>query len=541
MNGDSTALVPSTDARRERLTALTIVAMPFVIGWAVIKPWHDVPVIDDWVYAWSVEHLLRAGELRVSPISAVYPLGQIAWGSLFTWVAGFSFGALRLSTVVLAILGCWSIFLTCRELTVPFKASLLAALTVACHPVYYTLAFSFMTDVPFASAAAISLYFYVSAVQRQSRQRAWCAAAFATFAFLIRPVGIVLPVAMIVAAWWWSRSRAWRLEILPPVVGALCVMLVLQWALPRLLGPLHAQSNRIANLQIVPSILPRNYLAWNLDVLIVSVFPFAPLLLQMLRSGRAAARVALIAVVLAASVYFTLGSMLSPLEDGQTWSLQEMAARTLLGGALTPSAWSIRIQPLIKAGGILVSAAFIVALWRAWRQPASRASIVLVTYGTLQLVLINLFWFFNDRYYLALIMVIAYLAARGLGDRTDIRIAAPVLGLWVFVSITGVHDLLSTNATCAQVARDLEAAGVPAFEIDAGYTLNGWRLYAHPQNLQPGADPRFDVPFVTSERNTLYRILKGPVPEYTIVRAVPLPATTWQVSREVYVGRLLND
>ena len=55
-----------------------------------VGPRANVPVIDDWVYAWSVEHLLQTGRLRVLEFSAVYPIAQIMWGALFARVAGFS-------------------------------------------------------------------------------------------------------------------------------------------------------------------------------------------------------------------------------------------------------------------------------------------------------------------------------------------------------------------------------------------------------------------------------------------------------------------
>jgi hypothetical protein len=37
----------------------------------------EVPIVDDWIYAWSVEHFLHTGELRVLEWSTVYPLAQI--------------------------------------------------------------------------------------------------------------------------------------------------------------------------------------------------------------------------------------------------------------------------------------------------------------------------------------------------------------------------------------------------------------------------------------------------------------------------------
>ena len=91
--------------------ALACIAAPFAIGWAFVSPWQDVPVIDDWAYAWSVEHLLKTGHLLVSDRSSIYPVVQILWGGLFARLAGFSFGALRLSTVIVAVFGCWAVFL----------------------------------------------------------------------------------------------------------------------------------------------------------------------------------------------------------------------------------------------------------------------------------------------------------------------------------------------------------------------------------------------------------------------------------------------
>ena len=54
----------------------------FAIGWLLIGAGSNVTLIDDWVYAWSVEHLLDTRQLQVLPFSAVYPLAQIASGAI---------------------------------------------------------------------------------------------------------------------------------------------------------------------------------------------------------------------------------------------------------------------------------------------------------------------------------------------------------------------------------------------------------------------------------------------------------------------------
>jgi len=114
--------------------ALAAIAAVFAAGCAFVGPWRDVPVIDDWVYAWSVEHFLGTGQLRIPDISSIYPLAQILWGSLFAGIFGFSFGALRISTVIVAVAGCWAFYLTLRELGVDRLSSTIGGLGRARQP-----------------------------------------------------------------------------------------------------------------------------------------------------------------------------------------------------------------------------------------------------------------------------------------------------------------------------------------------------------------------------------------------------------------------
>jgi hypothetical protein len=114
-------------------------------------------------------------------------------------------------------------------------------------------------------------------------------------------------------------------------------------------------------------------------------------------------------------------------------------------------------------------------------------------------------------------------------------VAAALLVVWAAIGITGTRDLLAYNEACALAAKQLEARGVPPWEIDAGYPLNGWRLYAHPENLPPGADRRYDVPFVTSGRKAQYVIENYPPAGADVIQVVPLPRATWQATRELYV------
>src|SRR5262245_52571034 len=61
---------------------LILMGMTAVIGgttFLVHSP-ADVPLVDDWTYAWSVQHYLDTRTLRILEWSVHYPLAQILWG-----------------------------------------------------------------------------------------------------------------------------------------------------------------------------------------------------------------------------------------------------------------------------------------------------------------------------------------------------------------------------------------------------------------------------------------------------------------------------
>jgi len=153
--------------------------------------------------------------------------------------------------------------------------------------------------------------------------------------------------------------------------------------------------------------------------------------------------------------------------------------------------------------------------------------------AALHLILINTLWLYNDRYYIVFAPAVAYLATRLSPMR--LAVAGPLLALWAVVAVTGTRDMIGVNDTVGHLARQLEASGAKPWEIDAGYAWNGWRLYAHPEHLAPGGDPRSDVSFVTSDVPSPYSIANSPQPGYDVVEIVPLPEATWQATKQLYV------
>jgi Dolichyl-phosphate-mannose-protein mannosyltransferase len=530
--------VPLTGQGNREWPALLAILGVFAAGWLLVGPRVNVPVIDDWVYAWSVEHLLDSGRVQVLDISAFYPIAQILWGALFARLAGFSFVVLRSSTVVLAVFGCWAVYLTLRELDCRRSAALLGALALAFDPVYFALSFSFMTEVPFVSFSTMALYWYVRAIRRHEPPAVSAGCLCAMAAFLTRPIGIVLPLALLPALVgsrdWWPMFR----RSITPLILTVSVMAALQVEMPRELGLLDWAAIRQDYLRWWFTVPFTDYLRWNLEVPFVMVFPFAPLLLAYAVRWRHAAVTGAAAIILAVACRGALGHIVTPLPEGQTWSLRDIAARSMLDGDVAASSWSLRLTPLLELLGLLTVGALAVIMVRRYLQGTGRGERVVFALAALQIVCINLLWLYNDRYYVVFAPMLAIVGAQALDrDRLGQGIAAGLLIVWAGIAISGTRDMLAFNGTCARVAGELEASGIPPWDIDAGYPLDGWRLYAHPERLPPGANRQFDVPFVTSNRPTHYSITNSPLPQAEIVRIVPLQHASWQATRVVYVMR----
>jgi hypothetical protein len=535
---------PSPD-RRTRGAITAAVAHPdviagialggvFLAGCLVVGPLRDVPVIDDWTYAWSVEHLLQTGEVRIAEISAVYPVLQILWGTAAAWVFGFSFGVLRLSTVAVAVLGCWALYRTLQELSCGPAWSLIGALALAVHPVYFALAFTFMTDVPMLALSLVSILFAVQAFERQQPQRLWISMAFAVAAFLIRATAVITPAAVLLLIPW---RRPDRLRWMMPIAVALASIAIAWLVMHHVFGPLQVETRRFEQLQWLALVPLKDYAEWNASLLGQASLPFVAVLAPAMATRRALVVSGIASIALALS-WLSFGTLPNPLPDWETWSLQDIGAgRVLILGTPAPAGWTLHVAPVLSVIGAITTAALVVALVSSLRA-RRRALMLMPAMMAVHLVVINALWMYNDRYYLSLVPAITCAAAVWARRvHAPIPMAAALLGVLGLVSISGTRDMLDVNEAVARGARDLEAMDVRSGDIDAGWALNGWRLWAHPEHLSPGVSRTYGVPQVTSKTPTPYAVASVALPGYEVIRTMPLPHAWWQASDRVYVLR----
>ena len=113
---------------------LGIVAI-WVVMEVIIKPRGNFPLNDDWWYARTVRTLLLEHRLKLAYFPAMTLLANVLWGALFSWILGFSFHALRLSTLVMGLAGILITYALLREVRASRITAFLGALTIAANPI----------------------------------------------------------------------------------------------------------------------------------------------------------------------------------------------------------------------------------------------------------------------------------------------------------------------------------------------------------------------------------------------------------------------
>ncbi len=189
----------------------------------ITNPIGNFPINDDWQYARPVSSLVNQGQY-ISPDSySPIIIAQVFYGAFFCKLFGFSFTVLRISVLILGIIGVL-VFYTLVKLFTNYKVAFMGALILLVNPLYFSLANSFMTDVPFLVLALISMYFFIISMENDRPvYYVIIATVFACIATLVRQFGVIIPIAfgltMIIKAW--PQIQIGKVKYLVPAIVAI--------------------------------------------------------------------------------------------------------------------------------------------------------------------------------------------------------------------------------------------------------------------------------------------------------------------------------
>ena len=205
--------------RRALLGPVVLTCIWFVMT-LLVQPIGDFPLNDDWCYGRVVQLLVEQGSLQFPNWGAPTLIAQALWGTIFCMPFGFSFTALRMSTLVLGLVGVLSTYYMLREIKVGQVFAITGTLLIAVNPLYYILSNTFMTDVPFYAFAMLSFLLFLRGIKGENNGQVVGATILACVATLTRQIGIIIPVCFAIAFVVKDGLNAKTLlkALLPPVV-----------------------------------------------------------------------------------------------------------------------------------------------------------------------------------------------------------------------------------------------------------------------------------------------------------------------------------
>lgn len=504
------------------LTALWCLAV------IVVNPIGNFPLNDDWSCGLTVKFLREHGDFRPSGWIGMTFISQALWGDLFCLPSGFSFTALRISTLTVSWIGVMGFYALMRQLGQHRRVAFICALVLAFNPVYFALSNTFMTDVPFTTMAILSLLFYIRYFQTESMAALFIALAMTLIATLCRQLGLVMALAFAVTLLLkrgFQRHNLVR-ALTPSVVSIGVWAGYNHWlkATGRTPANYNVKTDMLLHLVGRPWTLPLRLAHNGWDALMYLGCFLFPALLLLLPAGKQIlakwwAKAALVLFIVWSALRFVgepgaprlmpvHGNVLDPrgigpmlLQDGQRLYLRHVLqlptafwfAVTLLsiaGAAILFSYCSVLIPDLFFAAQLQTgdnhrSWRQTFLRWRIKDQPQStdRNLATFFLFCALTYLVPLVIAGFFDRYLItSIVFLIGFLAST-----MPAAEKAAGRGLWTGVifflacssayAIAGTRDYLTWNRVRWTALANLQRNNILPQSIDGGFEFNGWYLY----------------------------------------------------------------
>lgn len=473
----------------------------------LVNPIGNFPLNDDWAYSYSVKVLLEQGDFQLSGWTATNLFSQVFWGALFSLPFGFSFTALRFSTLTLSLLGLLATYGLLREIKIIPILAFLGTGLVAINPIYFGLSHTFMNDVQFAGIGMLSLYFLLRGLKHEAKVEIGIGLILSCFAILSRQSGLAIPLAFGAA---YIIKKGLTLPnvmkaSLPAVLGFFIQIAYQGWLQLTLRTPLK-YGNQIKTLyheiyQGLDNVI-FSFSTISLFALVYLGLFLAPFLflLFLKQFTQASSRQRNISVIVTGGflIMITIGLLwkqaLMPLHGNILVDLG--IGPTILNNSHpqpAPRMFWLIITVIGALGAALILQNLLFAVLQLFKkpQPASEdqrwmavfiLAVMSVYAAPLGFLGIGPFGFY-DRYLVFLVPLLVLLTALPMsrlnwqGNKKLIALPIVMILLYGGFTIAATHDYLSWNRARWEALHNLMDDDVPPDRIDGGFEFNAWYLY----------------------------------------------------------------
>ena len=536
---------------------LIALGLVFAATIAVVGPFGNFPLNDDWSFGSTTQRLFATGIWAPTSYPSMPLITNALWALPVCSLTACSFDDLRIATFLAASLLCAATFLLIRSRGSAAVATVAAALMIF-NPIGYTLSFTFMTDVLFWALVTVSAIIFIASLGRDSMLLAVVGTLVAIAATLSRQLALAVPLAFglvrLLQPGTWPRKL---IVGLAPLLACGAVLVGFNhWlvATGKVPAQLTAQSEGILQSFRMPALLAKR-IAENMATayLYMGLFSLPVILLTRrpafdapniwlrpaprLLAGAAVALTVLIMV--AAHRIMPFGKNILVPEGVGPLTLRDAFVLGLPNVPRLPVAWWMAVTLLGLTGTYALVdrlSLFLLAAAVRWRKSGLRpddASALFAVLAVLAYTVPLLALSAYDRYFvaflpLALFAVVATAAEQPVTLLRSGGAMAIVLGLAVF-SVLALHDYLAWNRTRWAAIADLQATHTASPEtLDGGIEYNGLFSY------DPSYTPRPDKSFWWVKGDD-YMITFGPVPGMKVLKRYPYRTYLPPFGRALYV------
>jgi hypothetical protein len=525
--------------------------------------------VDDWSYVKTAFVFARTGHIVYNGWATAMLGWAIPWAALFIKLFGFSFTAVRLSTLPLAMASVYLLHASLVRFGITARNAMVGALTLGLSPLFLPLAASYMTDVAGLFCILLCLHLCQRALAAHCDRTAilWlaCAALTNIAGGTVRQIAWLGTLVMVPSTAWLLRKLdgVKRMAFVLWIASVVSVLACIRWferqpyALPEKIiqGP-------------VTGAMLGHMLAELLKALLCLALITFPILaawipVQQSLSRSAITRIACILVAMAATS-IVLGNRGSLDHRVMPWLGHVLGTLSIfsstgemLGSRPVTLTLPVRVglSLLVMAAALTLVEQMLAKPWRSKRPSAVSLHEALWMLGPFAISYVAfllpraLYFFVYDRYLLGLmplvIIILLLLHQRWVAERLPaVTIAA--LSLFALYAIAGTHDWFALNRARVAAVAQIHALGVPATSIQGGFDYDGWtqveaaghindpRIINPPGAYQPSLEPlrlqnpcRLDFAPYTPAVQPRYFVVFSVMPCLEITRYQSVTYSTW--------------
>ncbi len=487
-------------SRKFRIPAL-LCALAVLVCELISRPYAEMGISDDGPYILMAKTLASTGHIVYNGWAAAMIGWQLYIGAAFIKLFGFSFTAVRMSTLFVSLATAFLLQRTLVRSGITERNAVVATLALVLSPLYLLLSVTYMSDIFGLFAMLVCFYGCLRALQSATPNAAilWLCFAVATNAIFgtARQIAWLGVLVMVPSTLWLLRSQR-RVLIAGSIAtfaGILSIYACMQWLnhQPYVLPPQPLPHT----FSFVSSLLTLAYFFLAIPFLLL---PIVALFLPTLRKSRPAV-IALLALILLGYLFLGIypnhlrgGFPLEPtLGAGGNWiGVHGIHEGHQLHGN-PPVFLDVPAQALITIVCFGGSLAVLLSLLHRYRLRAQHTSpsvpsaqdvswkqlgILLVPFAlayTALLIPRTATGWIYDRYTLELGLVALICLVRYYQEQIQPRISLLGIALVATMAVVGVaitHNHFSLYRARIALAAELHANGIPDTSIDNGFEQN---------------------------------------------------------------------